>query len=839
MKDLKFKITAEGFDKASKPFKNIIKTSGTMQKTLGKTAKELKSLNDTQKRMTGFASLKRQSQATSLELAKAQKEAQRLTRAYKTTANRTNKMARAAQTAAKRVKELKLKQTAHRTELQASRSALTRAGINVKKLGQEQVRTAQKIASTNRRLDQQQRALRRATENQNKLRRASERYRKTLQTQSGAAFVGAAGMASGGMALRGLASTVTPGISFDEQMSAVGAISRVDKSSKAFADLRAQALELGSTTQFSASEAAAGMEFLAMAGFDATEVIASMPGVLDLAKAGRTDLAETANIASNILSTFDLDASRMGEVGDALTATFTRSNVDLGQLGETMKYVGPVANELGASFQEASAMAGLLGNSGIQASDAGTALRSIYSRFAAGPAAAAKAFDKLGIKTDDAAGNMRAIPDLLAEVALKTENLGSSERLGFFNDIAGLRAGGALAKLVGNSGAGAVMQFIEVLNNAHGEAARVAREMADNTAGDLKGLASAWEGLNIALSDTQTGGLRSIVQGITSVTRGITTWVRENPRLAGTLFTIVGAVAALWTVVGGLALAVAGIVGPFAIAKFALTTVGLKAALLGPLLMKVASAVLFLGNTLLFTPIGWFIGGIALIAGAAYLIYRNWEPISEFFSAKWAEVKATFAGGIGSITAAIINWSPMGLFYRSFATVLNWFGAELPETFTGFGAALVDGLIDGIVGAWSDLTETISNIGDLITGTFSSVMGIRSPSRVFARLGGFVSEGLADGITGSGQKAVNAVSRLGGSLPRTLATGAVAATVAAVPAYAGAAPQNSVSQSNVEIHIHAAPGMDAHEIARQVRAELDARDREREARNRSSLFDQR
>ena len=454
MKDLKFKLIAQGFDKASKPFKNIIKTSGSMQKSLGKTAKELKALDTRQRTMKGFVTLKRQSQATSLELSKAQREAQKLARAHKSAVAPTNKMARAAQTAATRVKELKLQQTAQRQELQTSRSALTRAGINVKRLGSEQAKVAQKIASTNRRLQQQQQALRRTTQQQNRLRRASERYRKTLQTQSNAAFVGAAGMASGGVAFRGLASTVAPGISFDEQMSAVGAISRVNKSSNAFADLRSQALLLGETTQYSASEAAGGMEFLARACFDATEVMGAMPGLLDLAKAGRTELRETADISSNILSAFKMDPSRMGELGDVLTATFTRSNVDLRQLGETMTYVAPAANQLGASIEEASAMAGLLGNVGIQASMAGTQMRALYTRLGSPPKDAADALHALSINTTDAAGNLRSVPDILAEVARKTEHLGNAERMGFFTDIAGLRAGSGTAERVGRGGAG-------------------------------------------------------------------------------------------------------------------------------------------------------------------------------------------------------------------------------------------------------------------------------------------------------------------------------------------------------------------------------------------------
>ena len=823
MKDLKLKIIAEGFDKASKPFRNIIKTSGSLQQSLGKTAKDLKDLNATQKRMTGFGKLKRASKSTSIELGKAQKEAQQLAQAFRKADNPTRKMAQAQKKAALEVKKLKQQQIAQRQELQSSRSVLASAGVNVRKLGTEQSKVARKIADTNRRLDQQGRALRRATALQNRMTQASARSRRTLQTQSNVSFVGAAGAAGGGLALRGISQTLTPGLGFDEQMSAVGGIARLDKTSEGFAALRAQALELGATTHFAASEAAGGMEFLAMAGFDASEIMSTMPGMLDLAKAGRTELAETADIASNILTTFDMDPARMGEVGDTLVATFTRSNVDLRKLGETMKYVGPIANEAGAGLQEAAAMAGLLGNAGIQASDSGTAMRSIYTRLAAPPSEAAKALDRLNISTTDAAGNLREVPSILAEVAAKTENLGSAERLGFFTDIAGLRAGGAFAKLVGEGGAGAITQFIEVLNLAEGEAHALALAMGDNAAGDLKGLTSAWEGLNIAISDTQTSPLRALVQGVTAIVRGATAWVRENPRLASGIFTVVTGLAALWAVVGGLALAVAGIIGPFAMVSFALTAVGLKGLALVPVISKIGAALALVGKMFLANPIGLAITAIAL---AAFLIWKYWEPLGGSFTAV-----------LGTISAAIVNWSPLGLFYRAFAGVLSWFGVDLPATFTGFGEAIVMGLIDGITGTWGWLTETVSGIGDLISGTFKSVMGIQSPSRVFAQMGGFVTEGLAQGIQGGQARAVTAVSTVARALPRAMAVGAVGASLATVPAYAGQSAQAVVGGDRIEFHIHAAPGMDEHALAAQVRQQLEARDREMAARRRSTLHD--
>jgi len=834
MKDLKLKIIAEGFDKASKPFRNIVKTSSRLQKSLGKTAKELKALDATQKRLKGFATLKRQSGQTSIELGKAQRQAQKLALAFRNADAPTMKMARATKAAAKQVKQLKQRQTAQRMELQTSRTAFSQAGIAVRRMGQEQGKVARKIADTNRRLEQQQRSLRRSTQLQNRMTRASARYRRTLQTQANVSFVGAAGVAGGGLALRGIAGALAPGTSFDEQMSAVGGIRRIDKTSEAFASLRAQALELGSTTQFSASEAAGGMEFLARAGFQVSDILSSMPGLLDVAKAGRTELTETADITSNILSAFKLDASQMGMLGDTLVGTFTRSNVDLRQLGETMSFVANNANQVGASVQEIAALAGMLGNVGIQGSRAGTALDSIISRLSAPPSDTLKALDRLDIDPTDDFGNLRPAAAILADVATATETMGNAARLGFFKAIAGKRAAGAFAETVGRAGAGELTRFIEVLNNVDGESRALALAMGDNAAGDLKGLTSAWEGLNIAIGDTQTSHLRATIQGITGIVRSTTDWVRENPRLAGTIFTVVTGIATLWTVIGGLALVVAGIVGPFAIVSFALTAVGLKGLALIPIIKGIGTALFVLGKLFLANPIGLAITGIAV---AAFLIWKYWGPISAFFVGLWSGIKETFQGGIGSITAAIINWSPLGLFYKAFAGVLSWFGVELPATFTGFGAAIVGGLVSGITGAFQSLMGAMSFLGEAMGEQFKDLLGISSPSKVFMKFGGFVTEGLALGVRGGQGRAVEAVSRLGRALPRAVAAGALSASIATVPAYAGPSARNVQGGDNVEIHIHAPAGVDAQEIARMVRLELDARDRERAATSRSTLHD--
>lgn len=161
--------------------------------------------------------------------------------------------------------------------------------------------------------------------------------------------------------------------------------------------------------------------------------------------------------------------------------------------------------------------------------------------------------------------------------------------------------------------------------------------------------------------------------------------------------------------------------------------------------LKVAGqAVLWLGRALLMNPIGLLITGIAL---GAYLIYRYWEPIKGFFSGLWTEIKAGFNGGLSGITSLILDFSPLGLFYRAFAGVMSYFGVELPGKFSEFGGMLVTGLINGIGNMASSLKDSVVGISSSVKGWFTETLGIQSPSRVFMGYGANISEGAAIGIT--------------------------------------------------------------------------------------------
>jgi hypothetical protein len=163
-------------------------------------------------------------------------------------------------------------------------------------------------------------------------------------------------------------------------------------------------------------------------------------------------------------------------------------------------------------------------------------------------------------------------------------------------------------------------------------------------------------------------------------------------------------------------------------------------------------------------PIGLaIVATIAVIAGAAYLIYRNWDTVKSWAVGMWGEVRSAFAGGVGGVMKLLINWSPLGLFYKAFAGVLSYFGVELPGKFTEYGAMLIGGLADGIKSRVNGAIDAIKEIGGSIKDKFTSMLGIKSPSRVFMGFGHNIGEGAAIGISNSVSRVRGAVGKLSGA----------------------------------------------------------------------------
>jgi len=251
---------------------------------------------------------------------------------------------------------------------------------------------------------------------------------------------------------------------FDTSMRQVAAVTgeSVTEVGGGFEKLSDLAKELGRTTQFSAAQAAEGMGFLAMAGFETTAILDAMPGVLNLAAAGNMDLAEAADIASNVLSGYGMKAAEIGRINDVMAQTFTSSNTSLSQMGEALKFVAPVAQASGAEFEEAAAALGLLGNAGIQGSLGGTTLRGVYAKLQAPTSAASEAIDRLGVSVFDSAGQMKPLVDIIGD--FEKAGLSTADAMTIF----GLRAGPGFQALV-SQGSAALDELTQANRRAGGE----------------------------------------------------------------------------------------------------------------------------------------------------------------------------------------------------------------------------------------------------------------------------------------------------------------------------------------------------------------------------------
>lgn len=856
-RDLNLKVNLQALDKATRPLRTIASGATTLGRALKDTRGELKGLQALQKDVSSFRNLKGAADQTGSAMQANRERVRALSRELASTATPTKALTRQFQSAVRQGHALKQKHNEQQRELQGLRGKLGEAGISTRNLGQHERELRQRIEGTNKTLAQQEQRLKQLTTQQKRLGQAKAQYESTQQLAGSMAATGAGGLATGSGILYAGAKVMAPGLEFDAAMSKVQSLTRLDAASEDMAALREQARQLGASTQFTAGQAAEAQGFLAMAGFKAESIQAAMPGMLDLAKAGDSGLAETADIASNILTGFNLQASETGRLGDVLVGAFTRSNVNLQMLGETMKYAAPVAASVGQDLETVAAMAGKLGDAGIQGSMGGTALRAILNRLSAPPKAAADALDKLGISAKDAQGNLRDVPTVLQEIYEKTKNMGDADRAGLLKGIAGEEAVAGLQVLVKQAGTGALQEFVSTLKATEGEASATAKTMADNLRGDLSAMGSAWEDLGIQLQEQQNGPMREITQTLTGIIGGVKGWIAENPKLAANIVKTAAGVGILMAGMGGLTLAIASILGPFAMLRYGMMLFGIRGAGLAGALFNlgktalplVGKGILFIGRALAMNPIGL---AITAIAGGAYLIYRNWDKVAPYFLGLWAEIKTGFSGGLAGIAATIVNFSPLGLFYRAFAGVLGYLGVDLPAKFTDFGGMLMQGLANGIKNAAGAVKGAVVGAADSSIGWFKEKLGIHSPSRVFAELGGFTMAGLEQGLQ-AGER--GPLSQLGDTAKRLTAAGAIGLSAAAGampaaaepvafdtrPPLAARAASPAAAQSgpaSINITINAAPGQDANAIARAVAAELDKREREKGARARSSLFDQ-
>ncbi len=893
-KDLRLQVILSAVDKFTKPFKSAQASNKKLAETLRQSKQQLKELNNQAKQIDGFKKTKQSLDAANNAYQQATAKVSRLARELSTVQNPTKAQSRELDRAKAAAAKLKAETGTLSASLQRQREALKGSGISTRQLSQAQIKLNSDIASTSRRLQQQEQQLKRVANQEKRMSAAKNSYQNAMGVRNKMAGSGA-GMLASGVGLGYAAKKVlVPGYDFEIGMSKVQALTRLDKNSDDYKVLREQARDLGATTAFTANEVAQGQAFYAMAGFKPEQIKNAMSGTLSMSLAGDIDLATTADIGSNILTGFKLNSNEMNRVSDALVATFTRSNTNLTMLGDTMKYVAPVASGLGVDLETAAVAAGKLGDAGIQGSMAGTGLRSILGRLAEPPKMAGEALDKLKIKTRDAKGNLRQFTDILAELDKKTKKMGTAERAGLFKHIAGEEAFSALSVLVDQAGSGQLQAMIAEIKAAKGEAEKVAKTMTDNLDGDLKNLTSAYEDVGIQIFGGADSPLRDITKRVTDLISKFGQWAKKNPELVKQITMITLGLGAVLAVGGGITLMIAALIGPLAMAKLSLSVLGIKGSGFLSLLIKpiklIGTAFMMLGRALLANPI---ILIITAIAGAAYLIYKYWDDIVPYAKKLWNRVTEIFSQFWEGVKSYVLNWGLVGLVYqhwdeivvitsRMWALVKKTISDKweqivadvkgLPERFKQIGGEIIDSLKNGILEKWESLKAQFAELKQMATNILPDWMlsdetkAVRAMSQVTVIQAGMKSAGMFDnggfiprgqfGIVGEyGPELVDGPAHIT-SRRKTAALAAAALTIGSMtatakPIHPYALPANSyqsapttINQSNhaantapVTINVYPLPSQSANDIAREVARQLEQNQRRKQARRLSRYQD--
>ena len=429
-------------------------------------------------------------------------------------------------------------------------------------------------------------------------------------------------------------------VKFDAAMNKVQAKAVI--SGKSLIDLRNQAKKMGTETTFSATQAAEAQQFLAQAGFNTGQIYTALPAVLDLAAASEMDLGRAADITSNIMGAFGLQAKDTAKIANILAVTTASANVDMEMLGETMKYAAPHAKRFKMSLENTAAIAGFLGNIGIQGSMAGTAVKSMMEGLTKGTKSARMGFKSLGVDVANFKGEPQEITKIIAQMSKGMTKLSTIDQSRALSELFGLRGAGPMGALsddIAKTNSG-FLKLSKSLNSLEGdEVKKMAQIMNQGAVGGLKAFTSALEGVAIAIGES---GILDMVSKFTRKLAGMLRgFSKISPVILKTGFLFIG----LLATVGPLL-----IIGAKLIAVIASITAAVG---------KAGGVIALLSN-----PIGWVILAITALIAIVTVMTKN-------FDNNIGKVM-TLIFPLGGIVAWIITrWSKIVPFFKLFGLIIG------------------------------------------------------------------------------------------------------------------------------------------------------------------------
>ncbi|HGY6851466.1 TPA: phage tail tape measure protein [Escherichia coli] len=807
--NVRIEVLLNAVDRASRPLKAIQNASKSLSGDIRNSQKSLRELNAQASRIDGFRKASAQLAVTGHSLEKAKQEAQALATQFKNTERPTRAQAQVLESAKRAANGLQTKYNSLTESVKRQQRELGAVGINTRNLANDERGLKSRISETTAQLNRQREALAKVSAQQAKLSRVKARYQAGKSLAGNAAAAGAAGV---GIATAGTLAGVkllTPGYEFAQKNSELQAVLGVDKQSPEMQALRKQARQLGDNTAASADDAAGAQIIIAKSGGDAAAIQAATPVTLNMALSNKRTMEENAALLTGMKSAFQLSNDKVAHIGDVLSMTMNKTAADFDGMSDALTYAAPVAKNAGVSIEETTAMVGALHDSKITGSMAGTGSRAVLSRLQAPTGKAYDAIKELGIKTSDSKGNTRPIFSILKEMqrSFEKNNLGTGQKSEYMKTIFGEEASSAAAVLMAAATSGKLDQLTAAFKASDGKAEELVKVMQDNLGGDFKEFQSAYEAVGTDLFDQQEGSLRKLTQTATQYVLRLDGWIQKNKGLATTLGVVVGGALALIGVMGGIGLVAWPVV-------MGINAIIAAAGVLGVVFSTVGGAIV--------TAIGAISLPVLAVAGAvvagALLIRKYWEPLGAFFSGVVEGLKAAFA--------------PVGDMFTPLAPVFDAIAEKLGVVCQWFKDLLAP------VKTTQDTLSSCKNVG--VTFGQALADALMMPLKMFNSLSGKVGWLLeklgvikkeSSDLDQTAAKA-NKASPNGGYILATAGYGGYQAYQPVTAPAGRSYIDQSKSEYNINLQGGVAPGSD---LDRQLRDAVDKLDREKRARQRSSM----
>lgn len=484
---------------------------------------------------------------------------------------------------------------------------------------------------------------------------------------------------------------------FDSAMSGVKAVSGA--TGKEFDALRAKAIELGGSTAFSANEVAVAMTEMAKAGWDSQQILDGMSGVLDAASASGEDLGTVSTIVADAMTGFGMEAKESTRVADLLTQAANSGTIGINDLGESFKYIAPVAGSMGLSIEDVTTALSAMSMSGIKGSEAGTSLRGMLTKMVKPTADAAAAMDELGIVLTNSDGSFKSLDQILSEMRGSFSGLTDEQKTYYAATLAGQEGMSGLLSLL-NMSQEEYDEIATSMDNAGGVAKETAEIMGDNLSADVEELMGSLESLAITLASLIVPALRDFVQWLMQL---INKFTALSPETQKTILTIAGIAAAIGPVIliiGKLVTAAGSVVTAFGKIKAAIPAIKVGFAAIKGVIAGISAPV---------------VAVVAVIAMLVAAFKHLWDTNEEFRNniiGIWNEIKDTLGGFFDAIVEGL---NALGFDFENIMDVLKaaW------DAFCSLLAPVFEGVFQHISNILKTVTGVLTGILDVFIGLFT------------------------------------------------------------------------------------------------------------------------